>query len=123
MRHPVLIAAGAGVPENRRNELQALGAGFIGAEIHRGRIALPELLEDLAARGIHSLMVEGGAEIARSFLDEGLVDRIALFTGNAGLGPGAIPSPVAAGSMPPEFELVREAAFGEDRLTEWARRN
>lgn len=122
MRQPVLIVAGPDVPEDHKHELQALGAGFLGAEIHRDRIALPELLEDLAARGIQSLLVEGGAEIAGAFLDEGLVDRISLFAGNCKIGGDAVASPVTGRSVPPEFSLTRQAAFGEDRFAEWTRK-
>lgn len=123
MRHPVLIAAGPDLAEERRQELHAAGVNFLGAEIHRGRIALPELLEDLAARGVQSLLVEGGAETARAFLEEGLVDRIALFTGPGKLGEGAIASPVTLKTMPPDFELTREAAFGDDAFSEWSRKS
>jgi riboflavin biosynthesis pyrimidine reductase len=42
----------------------------------QGRVHLPSLLEELYARGIGSLMVEGGAGIITSFLCEQLVDQI-----------------------------------------------
>ncbi|MEM1317655.1 MAG: bifunctional diaminohydroxyphosphoribosylaminopyrimidine deaminase/5-amino-6-(5-phosphoribosylamino)uracil reductase RibD, partial [Pseudomonadota bacterium] len=48
------------------------------AEAEGGAIALPEVLDDMGARGISSLMVEGGAQLAESFLVAGLVDEIAL---------------------------------------------
>ncbi|MCB8945765.1 MAG: GTP cyclohydrolase II [Ardenticatenaceae bacterium] len=41
-----------------------------------GRIHLPTLLSELCQRGIHSLMVEGGAEIITAFLTQKLVDRL-----------------------------------------------
>jgi diaminohydroxyphosphoribosylaminopyrimidine deaminase/5-amino-6-(5-phosphoribosylamino)uracil reductase len=121
MRHPLLIAAGPDFPDERKRELLAHGVGFLGAEIHEERIALPELLDDLAARGIQSLMVEGGAEIAKSFLNDGLVDRITLFTGPGRLGEGAVASPVTAATVSAGFALTREAVFGEDLFTEWTR--
>ena len=40
------------------------GIQYIPAEMDGERVALPEMLEDLAARGIQSVMVEGGAELA-----------------------------------------------------------
>lgn len=120
-RHPVLIAAGPGLSEDRKRALRGAGADFIGAELHQGRIALPELLEDLAARGIQSLLVEGGAEVIKSFLAEGLADRIALFTGPAAIGPAAIAAPVDSGRIPDGFSLTREAVFGDDRFSEWSR--
>lgn len=43
---------------------------------HRGRLNLGELLSKLGLLGITSLLVEGGGEVAWSFLNEGLVDKI-----------------------------------------------
>ena len=37
--------------------------------------SLPEILDDLYNRGIQSLMVEGGAKLLQSFIDEGLWDE------------------------------------------------
>jgi diaminohydroxyphosphoribosylaminopyrimidine deaminase/5-amino-6-(5-phosphoribosylamino)uracil reductase len=121
--HPVLLAAGPELTEERKHELHQLGAGFLATEIHNGRIALPELLDDLAARGIQSVMVEGGAEIAGAFIEDGLVDRIALFIAPGKLGEGSTDSPVTLESIPAGFELTRKMAFGEDVLTEWTKDN
>jgi diaminohydroxyphosphoribosylaminopyrimidine deaminase/5-amino-6-(5-phosphoribosylamino)uracil reductase len=44
-----------------------------------GRVDLAALLGRLARRGVTSLLVEGGAEVAGSFLAAGLVDRLLLF--------------------------------------------
>ena len=101
--------------------LAGTGVEYIACELVDGRVALPELLDDLGARGIQSLLVEGGARLAASLLAEGLVDRLALFAGarpislslNAGQG---IASPVRADSCPPGFRLTGEWKFGEDRL-------
>lgn len=118
---PTLVAADVdGAPE-RRAALAALGAGFLAVENHDGRIALPELLEDLAAQGIMTLMVEGGAETARHFLEDDLVDRIALFEGPVRIGEGGVASPVTGDRMQEGFTLVREAPFGEDRYREYVR--
>jgi diaminohydroxyphosphoribosylaminopyrimidine deaminase / 5-amino-6-(5-phosphoribosylamino)uracil reductase len=97
------------------------GAEFIACEYADGRVALPELLEDLGARGLQSVMVEGGAQVADAFLQAGLVDRIALFTGARSVGNGVDParrvmSPITADRLPPGYELTGTYAFGEDRL-------
>lgn len=118
---PVLIAAGADVATVRKTALEALGVRFLATETYDGRIALPELLEDLAAQGMSSLMVEGGANTARAFLDEDLVDRIVLFCGPASIGEGGIVSPVDHDHIPDGFRLVREARFGDDTYAEWTK--
>ncbi len=52
---------------------------ILSTENYDGAIALPELMDDLGAEGISSVMLEGGALTARKFLENQLVDRIALF--------------------------------------------
>ena len=78
---------------------------FLGTETFEGRVALPELLEDLAALGIASVLVEGGAEMARAFLDDGLVDRIVLFRGDGEIGEDGIASPIDEQPIPAGFSL------------------
>lgn len=119
---PVMLAASPDADRERRATLEGLGVRFLATETYDHRIALPELLEDLAGQGLSSLMVEGGAETARIFLDEGLVDRIALFFGPVRIGEGGIAAPVTPERIPAGFDLVREARFGEDTYAEWLRR-
>ena len=72
------------------------------------------MLDDLGAEGVSSLMLEGGAETARNMLEEGLVDRIVLFTSNTMVGTGGIASPLDPAHMPDGFVLVREETYGSD---------
>jgi diaminohydroxyphosphoribosylaminopyrimidine deaminase/5-amino-6-(5-phosphoribosylamino)uracil reductase len=120
-RIPVWLAAAADCDRGRRLALEGAGVQFLATEAANGGFALPELLEDLAARGVSMLMVEGGAETIRHFLDERLVDRVALFTGPGEIGPQGIPSPILPDRMPEGFRLTREARYGEDSYSEWVR--
>ncbi|MGK6312838.1 bifunctional diaminohydroxyphosphoribosylaminopyrimidine deaminase/5-amino-6-(5-phosphoribosylamino)uracil reductase RibD [Neorhizobium sp. DT-125] len=79
------------------------------------------LLAIFAARGISSLLVEGGAIVAKAFLDTGLVDRILLFEGAGAIGEGGLESPLTPSDMPAGFTLIRQSAFGPDRLFEYER--
>jgi diaminohydroxyphosphoribosylaminopyrimidine deaminase/5-amino-6-(5-phosphoribosylamino)uracil reductase len=119
---PVWIAAAADCDRSRRTMLEGAGVQFLATEAANGGFALPELLEDLAARGISTLMVEGGAETVRHFLDEGLVDRIALLTGPGEIGVEGILSPILPDRAPEGFRLLREARYGEDGYSEWVRK-
>ena len=94
---------------------------FLATETFEGRVALPELLEDLAGQGISSVMVEGGADTARAFLEDGLVDRIVLFRGDAEIGADGIASPIDETQIPAGFALKRDETFGNDRCLEWMR--
>ncbi|SFB50286.1 diaminohydroxyphosphoribosylaminopyrimidine deaminase [Rhizobium sp. NFR07] len=82
---------------------------------------LSELLTNLATRGISSLMVEGGAQVARGFLDAGLVDRVVLFQSDVAVGRDGLESPLTPSNMPAEFQRVREGRFGADRCFEYER--
>ncbi|CDZ27621.1 bifunctional diaminohydroxyphosphoribosylaminopyrimidine deaminase/5-amino-6-(5-phosphoribosylamino)uracil reductase RibD [Neorhizobium galegae] len=79
------------------------------------------LLAILAVRGISSLLVEGGASVARAFLEADLVDRVLLFQGTGIVGEGGLESPVAPSDMPAGFKFVREESFGPDRCFEYER--
>ncbi|KAB2735245.1 bifunctional diaminohydroxyphosphoribosylaminopyrimidine deaminase/5-amino-6-(5-phosphoribosylamino)uracil reductase RibD [Brucella anthropi] len=117
---PLWIACGEEALPERRYELQAAGCRILATEAYDCRIALPELMDDLAAQGISSVLVEGGAGVAKSFLDEGLVDRLAIFR-----------SPVEIGSelgvavdglethIADKFKILRQARYGDDAYAEY----
>jgi 3,4-dihydroxy 2-butanone 4-phosphate synthase/GTP cyclohydrolase II len=81
LRHgrPPWIATSQEADPERQAALETLGAIIIrlpcGAN---GWVNLEALLECLAARGVNSLMVEGGAEIITSFLAPRLADQMVL---------------------------------------------
>ncbi len=79
------------------------------------------LLQGLASRDISSLLVEGGATVAASFLEAGLVDRIHLYRGAVPVGEGGVRSPLVAGAAPAGFSLVRSLALGPDHFEEYER--
>ena len=118
---PVWLASCVETTEQRRIELERAGIRFLAAELYDGRIALPELLEDMAAQGVSTVLVEGGAHTASAFLADGLVDRIALFHGPASIGPGGIATPIDTDTIGADFRLVRQDRFGEDHYAEWTR--
>ena len=84
--------------------------------------ATPAAFLDLAHEaGWGLVMVEGGATLARAFLEADLVDEIALFVGAEPIG-GDVASPIAPDHVPGGFALVREDRFGPDRLLTYWRR-
>ena len=106
--------------------MNALGVSVMPCENHDGRIALPELLDDLAAIGIMALMVEGGAMLAASFLEADLVDELVLYEGASQIGrsdsKNAIRSPITALEAAAWFTLAETLTLGEDRMTRYTRR-
>ncbi|MGB7431726.1 MAG: bifunctional diaminohydroxyphosphoribosylaminopyrimidine deaminase/5-amino-6-(5-phosphoribosylamino)uracil reductase RibD [Ahrensia sp.] len=100
----------------RAQKLRQHGVRIIAAAGHDGRIALPELMDDLAALGITSILVEGGAAVAQSFLRERLVRRIALFESPKVLGADAVTSPIRPDELQSGFAHVRSDVLGDDKL-------
>jgi diaminohydroxyphosphoribosylaminopyrimidine deaminase/5-amino-6-(5-phosphoribosylamino)uracil reductase len=120
-RVPLYIAACLEADPLPRSVLERAGVRFIGTETHEGGVALPELIEDLGALGMASVLVEGGAKVASAFLAEELVDRIVLFQGPDAIGEGGIASPIDANHIPAGFRKLRDMRFGEDAYAEWVR--
>lgn len=84
-----------------------------------GLVDLPALLRWLSAAGIQSLMVEGGARIISSFLDQHLVDRVVLtiaptFVGGLNALDGRL-QPFHAPQLP-RLQHLRYQRLGDDMV-------
>ncbi len=86
----------------------------------KGGVDLRDLLEKLAARGVTHLLVEGGARVHARFLEDGLVDRVALFVAPKLLGADGVPLLASRGParMADALRLdeVQVEKVGEDLL-------
>ncbi|MEO5902665.1 MAG: bifunctional diaminohydroxyphosphoribosylaminopyrimidine deaminase/5-amino-6-(5-phosphoribosylamino)uracil reductase RibD [Gemmatimonadaceae bacterium] len=85
---------------------------------------LGDALRKLKTRGFNSLMIEGGAGLAASFLGAGFVDRLVIFQAPIILGSGSLNafSGIAAQSMEdaPRFRVIQSATLGDDIMTTYA---
>jgi riboflavin-specific deaminase-like protein len=63
-------------------------------------VELVAILADLARRGVHRLLVEGGARLGREFLANGLVDELALTVAPFFVGAAAAPRFAGPGVYP-----------------------
>lgn len=125
---PVVVVAAAQAPSERTAALRGAGADLIvvdGEKAERFDAALAQL----GRRGITSVLLEGGAELAGAFLDAGQIDELRLFIAPIVLG-GAESRPLlggrgAASIAEAERALAVDAErSGEDllvraRLREW----
>ncbi len=118
LRHPrgVWIAC-TGADQQKRQALQSAGARLLDLPPDNvGRVSLPALLACLAADGIDSLMVEGGARVIQAFLSQDLADYLVLtiapmFVGGLHAIEGPLPGP--------GFPRLEEAGYerlGEDLI-------
>lgn len=104
---PVLLAVAPSATGNRKL-LQEMGVEIVETA------GLEPLLRALGARGVSSLMVEGGARVATDLLAQGLVDAIHLYTGDIVIGEGGIASPITRDHRPAGFALLEEKMIGRD---------
>jgi diaminohydroxyphosphoribosylaminopyrimidine deaminase / 5-amino-6-(5-phosphoribosylamino)uracil reductase len=117
-----LIVVGSDAPEDRARELAGTGATVVRCRTRDGRLDLDAVLDDLFAREVRGVLVEGGGEIHAAFLDTNLVDRVAIYVAPLLVGGrGATP---AVGGMGRELKnAVRlgplsVTALGDDLLIE-----
>jgi 2,5-diamino-6-(ribosylamino)-4(3H)-pyrimidinone 5'-phosphate reductase len=83
-RAPTLIATARGCDPHAPNaEVRAYG---------EGRVDLAALLDDLGARGVRKLMVEGGGELIFSLFERGLVDELFVFVADLLIGGASAPT-------------------------------
>ena len=106
-----LLVAAKGAAPARVRALEQAGAEVAFVPGRRGRIAIRDLLELLARRGVQTLLVEGGAAVHGAFIDARLVDRVALFVSPRFIGRGV---PMAAGAGLP---LARALSLGPLQVT------
>src|SRR5688572_25372270 len=110
---PTLIVTSYGVEPGE--ELKACGVESLAAK------NLPDALSKLYERGVKSLLVEGGAGLAASFLGSGLIDRLVIFRAPIVLGSGALNAfaGVAAQDVEgaPRFQLLETRPVGDDVMS------
>jgi diaminohydroxyphosphoribosylaminopyrimidine deaminase/5-amino-6-(5-phosphoribosylamino)uracil reductase len=87
-----VIAVGADAPDARIEALRTAGARIVRCAGPDGRVSPPDLLATLFGMDVRGVLVEGGAEVAASFLDAGLVDRVAVLFAPKLLGGAKAPS-------------------------------
>ncbi|MGH7669456.1 MAG: bifunctional diaminohydroxyphosphoribosylaminopyrimidine deaminase/5-amino-6-(5-phosphoribosylamino)uracil reductase RibD [Gemmatimonadaceae bacterium] len=114
---PVLIVA----REREDGRARALEAAGVAILVVPG---LPEGLAALAQRGVGSLLVEGGARLAGSFLGHAAVDRLIIFRAPVVLGRGALNAfafaPPADVAQLERLPVVERRVLGDDVMTTYA---
>lgn len=86
-----------------------------------GKVSLPDLLRELAARQCNDVLVEAGAKLAGAFVKEGLVDELVIYMAPKLLGSKAMPMLELGFETMLEalsLEIVDVRALGQDwRIT------
>lgn len=119
---PTIIAVTSGAPSERLDALRQAGAEVL--VVNEGpQVDLTELMRILGARGITSVLIEGGAGVHGSAITAGIVDKAVWFIAPKIIGGSTAPGPVGgAGVEDPsgaaELKNVRVRRLGPDILVE-----
>lgn len=116
---PLICVSSPLVDGNAADKLRTAGAEILSIPdaFASGGICLTALLEMLYARGIRSVMVEGGARILRAFCSEGVVDFVVVT-----IAPRILIGGLPALSEPTQIQIsdierigASESEYSEDR--------
>ncbi|CAG9264867.1 Diaminohydroxyphosphoribosylaminopyrimidine deaminase / 5-amino-6-(5-phosphoribosylamino)uracil reductase [Paraburkholderia unamae] len=86
----VFCAALDAANEERAEALRARGAEIVALGNEHGKVDLPAMLGELAARGVNELHVEAGYKLNGSLLREGCVDELLVYVAPSLLGTNAL---------------------------------
>ncbi len=120
-QQPTIIFCGMNSDELKAQHLAALGLDIIKLQLEEDKVPLAAALSILAGREITSILVEGGAEINASFINQGLVDKLYWFIAPKIIGGRGAPSPVGGDgcelmSEAAQFTISEMRTFGKDIL-------
>lgn len=118
---PVVVAtADADAPH-----LTAAGADIWRCGDGHGRVSPRRLVDRAAAHGVTSIMIEGGGQVAASFLRDRLVDSVAWFRAPIILGGDGLPAigPLGLSSIPDaaRWRVTATEMIGDDVLETYVR--
>jgi len=124
---PLWVVTGLRAPQERREALARAGVRLLLADTAPdGRIDLASALAALGAAGLTTVLVEGGARIARALLEAELVDEALIVEAPDPIGAGGIPAlaglPLSQLGATPHFAVDARARLGRDRLTRFIAR-
>ncbi len=108
----------------RKGDIEKTGSRVLEVR-HRSRnkVDLTHMAQELGKLGITSVMIEGGAEIAASAIQEGIVDKIIFFISPKIIGGKTAPGPVGGEGIAKMTDVIklkhiRTKRFGEDIMIE-----
>jgi diaminohydroxyphosphoribosylaminopyrimidine deaminase/5-amino-6-(5-phosphoribosylamino)uracil reductase len=111
---PVIIVTGPEAAAGARRSLEAAGASI--EVVEDGTVA--SALRMLAAKGIRSVLLEGGPTLQRAAWDERVVDFVRLYVTPHVIGPGGLPFLLGARFATGSLLARRARSLGPDSLVE-----
>ncbi len=104
---PTILAVSQRAPRAKLEALEREGVQVLVVDNSPRRVSLEPLLEALGKRGILSVMIEGGAEINASALQERIVDKVLVFLAPILIGGKSSPTAVGGDGIESLGQAVR----------------
>jgi diaminohydroxyphosphoribosylaminopyrimidine deaminase / 5-amino-6-(5-phosphoribosylamino)uracil reductase len=121
-RARVLVAVGEDAPAARVATLASSGVTVLQCKSRDGRVDVADVCARLFALDVVAVLLEAGGELAGSFLQAGLVDRVAVFVAPKLVGGAAAPTPVGGPGLllgdAVRLERLTARPLGDDWLLE-----
>ncbi|HWJ03256.1 MAG TPA: RibD family protein, partial [Verrucomicrobiae bacterium] len=102
---PLVIATTAKAPQQKKQQLEAAGARVFVYD--QAQVPLREFLKDVGRLEITSILLEGGATLAWSMLEQGLIDKAHFCVAPKLIGGNCAPGPLGG----PGFGELRDSMF------------
>jgi len=122
---PAWVIGDVAASQIAEDVLRGKGAEVIRVPAQDGLFDIGAVLKLLAERGVTRLMVEGGAAVATSLLNAGLIDEVILLRGGKPIGADGLPPlrglPLTALTQAPRFKSLGSEKLGDDTLEHWVR--
>jgi diaminohydroxyphosphoribosylaminopyrimidine deaminase/5-amino-6-(5-phosphoribosylamino)uracil reductase len=124
---PLYLVATEAAPRSRVEALRAAGVDIlIVPAAPDGHVDLVKALTSLSWKGVPSILVEGGSELAGALLAQDLVDDLAVFRSAVEVGHDGVPAPAALGAIETgaddRYLPVDRRRIGADRLALYRRK-
>ena len=121
-----IIVCKPDLPDEQQKQYADNAPDFIQVALDtKGQLDLVGLQEQLAAKGITRLLVEGGPRVAKSFIEQDLVDEVMVFQGNHDIGArGVLPfhdQPLRWVKDHPSFTLSKQEKLKETVISYYQR--
>jgi len=111
---PTWILTASDASPRRASRLASAGAEIIRLRGH-GRVSLPSIMRELGRRGLTSVLLEGGSQLAAAALKAGIVDRVVLFIAPILIGGDGVPAVGSLGTKVPS-RAVRLIGLASHRV-------
>lgn len=113
---PLLVAHTVQADEEQLEMIQEAGGGTLLCEEKDGRVDITDLLKKLGARGIDSVLLEGGGELNYTFVKAGVIDEVYAFIAPKIVGGRAAKTPVEGEGFKRMGEALELSPFAVEAI-------